>query len=163
MIVSLSSVRIVDVVAGQYHSMALSATGHVYTWGWGIHGQLGCATYDNQYYPRRLFFPQPVCRIAAGHAHSLILTCDGKLFGFGSNAFGQLESARVGCKTAKPSRLMIGGKESVIVVRIATAYFQSVSQIEHRLRNVRIIHVKLQKHKFTSVACDRCNFIKLIH
>ena len=33
--------RVVMVAAGRMHTVALSEAGHVFTWGWGTHGQLG--------------------------------------------------------------------------------------------------------------------------
>lgn len=135
-VTSLGRLNIIDVAAGQYHSMALTASGQVYVWGWGLHGQLGCSSYDNEHYPRLLPFEAPVCEIAAGYAHSLVLTCSGKLFGFGSNAFGQLERSKVGLKTSRPVRLMVTGNESVGVEKIATGYFQSVSINNDALFNV---------------------------
>ena len=35
--------RPVDIVCGQFHSAALTDVGSVFTWGWGVHGQLGLA------------------------------------------------------------------------------------------------------------------------
>lgn len=128
LVTSLSHSKVVDVVAGQYHSIALTADGKVYTWGWGIHGQLGHDSCDNEYYPKELKFEEPVVQVAAGHAHSLLLTCEGKLYGFGSNAFGQLESCNgVGTKTTRPVRVYLMPDVHVPIERIATAYFHNVS------------------------------------
>lgn len=128
LITSLSYQRIVDVVAGQYHSMALTADGQVYTWGWGIHGQLGHGTCDNEYYPKLLQFEDTVMQIAAGHAHSLILTCDGKLFGFGSNAFGQLSTENTfGSKTTQPMRVFLQPDIHIPIEKVTTSYFHNVS------------------------------------
>lgn len=128
LIVALAQRNIIDVICGQYHSMALTASGQVYCWGWGIHGQLGHGTCDNEYYPRLLAFEHPVMQIAAGYAHSLMVTCGGKLYGFGSNAFGQLGTYEFeGNKSNKPVVLSLLLDDDTPFEKIATAYFQNVS------------------------------------
>lgn len=129
LITSLSRLKIIDVIAGQYHSMALTADGQVYSWGWGIHGQLGHGTCNNEYYPKLVEFGEAVMQIAAGHAHSLILTCDGKLYGFGFNAFGQLATDNtIGSKTTYPMRVFLQPDIHVPVEQVTTAYFHNVSK-----------------------------------
>jgi alpha-tubulin suppressor-like RCC1 family protein len=48
---TLSEEDIIQVSAGQYHSLALSKSGRVYSWGWGVHGQLGNRCTDDQLIP----------------------------------------------------------------------------------------------------------------
>ena len=48
---TLSEENIVQVSAGQYHSLAISKSGRAYSWGWGVHGQLGHANTDDQLIP----------------------------------------------------------------------------------------------------------------
>ncbi|KAJ8917788.1 hypothetical protein NQ315_010694 [Exocentrus adspersus] len=125
---SIACEKIIDLAAGQYHSVALTAAGKVYTWGWGIHGQLGHGSCDNRYFPMLLDFPQPVKQVAAGHAHSLILTCDGKLYGFGSNVFGQLESCQIeGNKSARPVWVLLMPDIYTPLEKVATAYFHNIA------------------------------------
>lgn len=127
-LITALTAKIVDVVCGQYHSIALTSSGQVYTWGWGIHGQLGHGTCDNEYYPKLLSFKHKIVQIAAGQAHSLILVDVGKLYGFGSNAFGQLESCRIEeSKTSRPVRIWIN-TEAHPLLKINSAYFQNVSR-----------------------------------
>ena len=55
----------------------MSISFSVYTWGWGIHGQLGQGDACDQYLPKALVLPESgdrVCEIAAGYAHTLLLT-----------------------------------------------------------------------------------------
>lgn len=50
---ALSGVRVVQIAAGQRHSVALSSNNAVYTWGSGEQGQLGCGqVVDKQLSPR---------------------------------------------------------------------------------------------------------------
>lgn len=108
--------------------MALTSDGRVYTWGWGIHGQLGHGTCDNEYYPKLLQFEDACMQITAGHAHSLILTCDGKLYGFGSNAFGQLATDNsIGNKITQPIRIFLQPHIHIPIEKVAASYFHNVS------------------------------------
>lgn len=50
--------------AGQYHSVALSSLGQVFTWGWGIHGQLGHGNCDNEFLPKLLDFPEVIKQVS---------------------------------------------------------------------------------------------------
>uniref|UniRef100_A0A0A1XQW8 X-linked retinitis pigmentosa GTPase regulator homolog n=1 Tax=Zeugodacus cucurbitae TaxID=28588 RepID=A0A0A1XQW8_ZEUCU len=83
--------------AGQYHNAAI-ADGVLYTWGWGIYGQLGHGNCENVAEPKVVAFfkTKKVLQVSLGHAHSLVL-CQApnnpnatELFVFGSNHFGQL-------------------------------------------------------------------------
>lgn len=124
---NLSDKQIVDVAAGQYHSMALTASGLVYTWGWGIHGQLGHGNSNSEWVPKLLHFKHTIVQISAGHAHSLILTTEGRLYGFGSNAFGQLSSSTLeGNKTTAPLWISLLPDIYIPIKKIASAYFHNV-------------------------------------
>lgn len=127
LITTFNNKKIIDVCAGQYHSMALTVNGQVFTWGWGIHGQLGHGQCDNEYYPKLLQFQFQIKQIAAGHAHSFVLTVDGKLYGFGSNVFGQLESCQIDSnKSCRPVWVVVMPDIYMPIEKIATAYFHNV-------------------------------------
>lgn len=128
LLTSLFTHRIIDVKAGQYHSMALTSSGRVFCWGWGIHGQLANGKSSNEYFPKELQLPAPVKQISAGYAHSFVLTLDGKLYGFGSNAFGQLETCNLNAnKTAKPVWVLIMPDFHREIEKIQTSYFHNVA------------------------------------
>ncbi|CAH8546307.1 unnamed protein product [Schistosoma haematobium] len=96
--------------AGNWHSVCLTDTGDVYTWGWNEHGQLGhrslgISNKSNSITEKErescvsvLALPTPVdfpdnlsiSQIACGGCHTACLTEDGILFCFGCNKFGQL-------------------------------------------------------------------------
>ncbi|XP_048389988.1 alsin isoform X5 [Stegostoma tigrinum] len=77
---SLSNKEVVQIVAGAYHSLALTARSQVYSWGSNSHGQLG-HTESPTIMPRLVKIPEGVrvWDIAAGQGHSLFLT-DGESF-----------------------------------------------------------------------------------
>ncbi|XP_078407551.1 alsin [Cetorhinus maximus] len=71
---SLSSKEVVQVVAGAYHSLALTARSQVYSWGCNTYGQLG-HTESPTVMPRLIKIPEDVrvWDMAAGQGHSLFL------------------------------------------------------------------------------------------
>ncbi|XP_078085206.1 alsin isoform X2 [Mustelus asterias] len=77
---SLSSREVVQVVAGAYHSLALTAQSQVYSWGSNAYGQLG-HTESPTVMPRLIKIPEGVrvWDVAAGQGHSLFLA-DGASF-----------------------------------------------------------------------------------
>jgi len=70
-VVGLAGVFVVDVSAGAFHTLALSATGDVYAWGYNAHGQVGDGTTISASAPFRVL--AGAHSIAAGSAHSLAL------------------------------------------------------------------------------------------
>ena len=86
--------KIVQVTCGEFHSMALSDKGDLYTWGMGFEGQLGLnSQYKVASSPRYLnfFYRKPVKFVACGYNYSLAITRDDSLlYGWGENKLGQL-------------------------------------------------------------------------
>ncbi|KAG6958131.1 hypothetical protein JG687_00009572 [Phytophthora cactorum] len=69
------------VACGEYHSLALSSDGRVFSWGCSTYGKLGRASDGERYVVRR---------IAAGKDHSLAISSDGAVFTWGRGDSGQL-------------------------------------------------------------------------
>lgn len=98
----------VSVAAGQYHSLALTADGQVYAWGFDGDGELGdggfgsgtTGTFNGTFNGNVSLSPTPILvqlgtttpitSIVAGQYHSLSLAQDGSVFSWGSNSSGQL-------------------------------------------------------------------------
>ena len=91
---NLINQKIVQVTCGEFHSMALSASGDLYAWGMGFEGQLGLnSQYKVASSPRYLnfFYRKPVKFVACGYNYSLAITKDDcLLYGWGENKLGQL-------------------------------------------------------------------------
>ena len=91
---NLTNQKIVQITCGEFHSMALSASGDLYAWGMGFEGQLGLSNqYNVASSPRYLnfFYRKPVKYIACGYNYSLAITRDDSLLsGWGENKLGQL-------------------------------------------------------------------------
>ena len=79
------------VAAGEYHSLAITASGMLYSWGDDDHGKLGHGDRENQLLPKRVeALQERVCSAAAGCEHSLAVTQSGALYAWGYGGEGQL-------------------------------------------------------------------------
>jgi alpha-tubulin suppressor-like RCC1 family protein len=88
------AVVVAQVAAGDNHSMALTATGELWTWGDGESGQLGHGGKENLAVPRAVGgIEGAVMGIAGGHEHSLVTTAEGRVLAFGSNGYIQEEDS----------------------------------------------------------------------
>ncbi|XP_046909415.2 uncharacterized protein LOC124490891 [Dermatophagoides farinae] len=99
--------KIWKIVCGSYHTLLLSNDGHLYSFGWSLHGQLGHGTLiEDQFEPRlvRYFIDTinvSIADVAAGYAHTAALTTTGDLYMFGQNCYGQLGVEPAGCNGNK--------------------------------------------------------------
>ncbi len=83
--------NIVQISIGEFHTLALSNDGHIYSFGNNRYGQLGLGDYDNRNIPTLVpKAPNNIIQIVAGTSHSLCLTNDGYIYSFGKNNEGQL-------------------------------------------------------------------------
>jgi alpha-tubulin suppressor-like RCC1 family protein len=77
---------VVQVAAGNHHSMALTASGELYAWGQGDGGQLGHGGKEHLTVPRVVNrIEGTVVGMAGGDTHSLVTTAEGCVLAFGSN------------------------------------------------------------------------------
>ncbi|XP_047668106.1 probable E3 ubiquitin-protein ligase HERC3 isoform X2 [Tachysurus fulvidraco] len=90
---SLSSRHVVQVACGNYHSIALTEDGQLFTWGQNSRGQLGLGNKSPSFHPPQLLESLcgiPLTQISAGGYHSFALSLSGAVFGWGRNCAGQL-------------------------------------------------------------------------
>ncbi|XP_043461144.1 uncharacterized protein LOC122497855 [Leptopilina heterotoma] len=125
LISSLSDETIVDAVAGQYHSIALTSDGRVFTWGWGVHGQLGHGSIENIFIPTVItsLLGISIKHITAGHAHTMILSSENIVYVFGCNNVGQLGTANTKKYLIPTAVQLLSEKISLI----ATKYFHNLA------------------------------------
>eukprot|EP01028_Stygiella_incarcerata_P006449 TRINITY_DN2620_c0_g1_i2.p1 TRINITY_DN2620_c0_g1~~TRINITY_DN2620_c0_g1_i2.p1 ORF type:complete len:1195 (-),score=320.07 TRINITY_DN2620_c0_g1_i2:2618-6202(-) len=92
--------NIVQICAGNQHTLFLSDSGDVYAAGWGHCGQLGSGSVESQYIPRRLesLVGKKIVEMSAGgihsmtlleQGHSLFLSNEGKCYACGGGLMGQ--------------------------------------------------------------------------
>ncbi|XP_071855799.1 RCC1 and BTB domain containing protein claret [Bombus fervidus] len=124
LITSLAQEVIIDAVAGQYHSVALTADGRVFTWGWGVHGQLGHGNTDKKMTPTLVtsLLGTVIRYITAGHAHTLALSTEGIVYAFGCNIFGQL-GVGSNVKSSVPIKVSLSER----ITLITTGYFHNLA------------------------------------
>ena len=91
-VTALSPLPIIDVALGSHHTLALTVTGDVYTFGQGRRGQLGHGSTTNVFLPKRVegLEKVKVVGVYAGGDASAVVSEEGELYVFGSNAHGQL-------------------------------------------------------------------------
>jgi alpha-tubulin suppressor-like RCC1 family protein len=92
----IEEAAVVQVAAGSLHSMALTATGGLYSWGEGSQGQLGHGDKENLAVPRVVGgIGGAVVGMAGGTGHSLVTTAEGRVLVFGGGS-GMLVGALLG-------------------------------------------------------------------
>jgi len=87
-----AATRITAIAAGAFHSLALTSTGELLSWGVNVSGQLGNETNDMSTVPVNVSLPAgaSISSIAAGQRYSLALTSTGEVLAWGLNSSGQL-------------------------------------------------------------------------
>ena len=84
--------RVVAVSAAAGHSLAITADGAVWSWGYGVSGKLGHGDQQNQQQPKKIeaLVDQRVVAVSAAAGHSLALTADGAVWSCGGGISGVL-------------------------------------------------------------------------
>ncbi|CAG7718319.1 unnamed protein product [Allacma fusca] len=98
-------VIVIRVAAGGYHSVAIDHLFRVWTWGWGVHGQLGDGGFENNYKPRMISVPEKIVHASAGHSHTALLSNTGHVFTFGCAHFGQIGQGLPQKKVKTPTKV----------------------------------------------------------
>ncbi|KAM5338406.1 putative E3 ubiquitin-protein ligase HERC6 isoform 2-T2 [Glossophaga mutica] len=121
---TLTGKKIIQVSCGDYHSLALSEDGQVFSWGKNSHGQLGLGKeFPSQASPQRVRSLEgiPLAQVAAGGAHSFALSLSGTSFGWGNNNAGQLAfTGKAPVQRYKP--YSVGALKSLGVIYISCGY-----------------------------------------
>jgi alpha-tubulin suppressor-like RCC1 family protein len=86
-----------QVAAGELHSMALTRTGELYSWGTGNSGQLGHGDKEDLAVPRVVDgINGAVIEISGGESYSLVTTAEGSVHSFGTGDSGDVFGGRLG-------------------------------------------------------------------
>lgn len=98
---ALAGKRVIALAAGGLHSLALTADGLVFSWGYNGVGQLGDGVGSDHSVPSPVdasgvLAGKTIIAIACGDDHSLALDSGGNVYGWGRNYYGQLgEGTRI--------------------------------------------------------------------
>ena len=119
----------VSIAASGDHSLAVTADGSVYAWGYNANGELGNggADYNAHSNPTQVISPtdptQPLmgaARVAAGANFSLALMKDGTVYAWGYDGYGQLGTSLTSGQSATPVQVTLASGDPLAnVVAIA--------------------------------------------
>lgn len=94
---ALSSRQMVAISCGSRHTLALSSEAKVYSWGWGVYGQLGHGDVLSCHSPTLVFSLRDfkVTKVACGYRHSMVLSSEPQVvWAWGWGRHGQLGLGR---------------------------------------------------------------------
>ncbi|HNZ09306.1 MAG TPA: hypothetical protein PLI88_05250 [Bacillota bacterium] len=119
MVTAVPDVEWADVACGGDHTIALTDTHVVYTWGYDGYGQLGRT--PSEEHPANLpgavnldaFLPAIPVAVFAGDSHSLVLMSGGGMVAWGTNYYGELGAGYTATYTSTPVSVLITGVEKV--------------------------------------------------
>lgn len=92
-----------SVSCGSGHSVILTESGEVWTFGMNFAGQLGHGDTKDVLLPKRVEDLPPCRAIAAGETHTLAVSNEGFVYGFGSGRSGQLGLGKIEDRVTRPA------------------------------------------------------------
>ena len=120
------SVVVKAVAAGGAHSLALTSTGAVYSWGFDGSGRLGAGSFTTDRGPLRAQLPAGLTAtaVAAGAASSAALMSNGSVYDWGYNGQGQLGN---GSRQSSDLPVKAGTPSGVRLTKVAAGAFDTVA------------------------------------
>ncbi|MDT4950217.1 MAG: hypothetical protein QOJ37_2812 [Pseudonocardiales bacterium] len=111
--------------AGLGHTLALTSTGEIYSWGLNNLGQLGINSTTNTPHPTSVPLVGGVRAgaVSAGYSHSLAVTADNRVLAWGDNRTGELGNASPTLATAPTlTAIPSGTKITTVSASFGTSY-----------------------------------------
>ncbi|GAB4855716.1 Ultraviolet-B receptor uvr8 [Ancistrocladus abbreviatus] len=89
---SVNGEKMILVACGWRHTISVTTSGGLYTYGWSKYGQLGHGDFEDHLIPHKLEALRGhfIAQISGGWRHTMAVTSDGRLYGWGWNKFGQV-------------------------------------------------------------------------
>jgi len=100
---------VIQVSAGDTHTMAIKSDGSLWAWGLNISGQLGDGTLENKILPIKIM--EDVVQVSAGNGYTIAIKNDGSLWAWGWRSFGNI-----------PTKIM----DDVIQVSVGRAHSMAI-------------------------------------
>ncbi len=123
-VTGLNENKIKMISCGENHSLALTESGCVYSWGDNSRGALGFENIEKSNTPKQIEIKDNfIDKITCGAFHCLLLTKNGDIFAFGSNNFGQVGNGMIGKNQFKPEKV----NHENIFIDIAAHFDESIS------------------------------------
>lgn len=123
--------NITDISIGNQHILALSESGHLYSWGTNAQSQLGRGSRSSprlgrsNLIPCRVGGPKSIKGVSTGGYHSFAITEQGRVWAWGLNQFGQCGIAPGKTVIHKPTR--VKSLEKYNIVQIAAGEHHSAA------------------------------------
>ena len=124
LLMNLVGIGVIHVACGQFHSLAVTNDGRLYTWGWAVHGQLGHDSIEDYHKPTlvKKLSGKKIIYAAGGYAHSVALTAAGYVYSWGCGTYGQLGNGDIQ-KIALPHKVPMPSP----VTHLAAGYFHNLA------------------------------------
>ncbi|CAI2384300.1 unnamed protein product [Moneuplotes crassus] len=103
----LKKIKISGISCGWQHTLAVTASGYLYSWGQNINGQLGLGDFKDRNVPTLVekSLSNPVDKVSAGHSHSAMIDNNSQLYTWGANPDSRL------CKKTTYYKLSMKSKD----------------------------------------------------
>ncbi|XP_066977606.1 uncharacterized protein ca isoform X2 [Macrobrachium rosenbergii] len=124
LVCSLDGKGIISIGCGQFHSLGVSEDGKLYTWGWGVHGQLGNGSVEDCLVPTlvKKLSKERVVLAEGGYAHSVAMTAAGNIYAWGCGTYGQVGNGGI-VKVTSPVRVCLPGPAT----HLTAGYFHNIA------------------------------------
>ncbi|MFY9616945.1 MAG: hypothetical protein WAQ31_02710, partial [Arcanobacterium sp.] len=129
--VTVPTVELTAVSAGNYHSLAIGDNGKAYALGGNWAGQLGTGDDDgaSRFSPMLVDTRSGVefTAVSAGYYHSLAIGDDGKTYAWGDNRYGQLGNDDEANKASRFSPVLVDTPAGVEFTAVSAGYYHSLA------------------------------------
>jgi alpha-tubulin suppressor-like RCC1 family protein len=109
----------VAIDAGQGYTVALTAAGEAFAWGFNARGQLGDGTTTNRHVPVAVSTSETFVAIKAGFVHTVALTVSGEAFAWGANNEGRLGDGTI---TDRHTPVAVSTSETFVAIDAGDAH-----------------------------------------
>lgn len=155
--INIPNERIVSLSCGYYHTLAISNSGKLFTFGRNDYGQLGLGHKIHQNLPQVVSFPAEtkLVRVVSGCYHNVVLSDQGKAFAYGRNNKGQLGSRSVNDSLVPTLIRLRSDEQGRAILNISAGFYTSTVIAERQQRKSSEFGSTLQKACSVTTLCGR--------